>query len=156
MLKLILQPAVMEEKMEKSCGTIPYTIKGKEIYYLLIKTKNNGYCGFPKGHVENNESELETASRETFEETSIRVVINQEFRYEIAYKINNGINKTVVYYLASFQDQSPKRNSNFEDFEYLLLPFDNARHALTFESTKKMLENVNEFLLANILKASHL
>jgi len=41
--------------IEKSCGTIPYTINNGTIYYLLVKAKDDGYCGFPKGHVEANE-----------------------------------------------------------------------------------------------------
>ena len=140
--------------IEKSCGTIPYTAKEKTIHYLLVKTKDNGYCGFPKGHVEKNESEMETAFRETFEETSIQAVIHQEFRREISYKLHNGTQKTVVYYLASFQNQFPKRNNHFEDFEYLLLPFDKAYQELTFENTKQMLKEANEFLATRIEKAS--
>ena len=137
--------------MEKSCGTIPYTIKGKTIYYLLVKTKDDGYCGFPKGHVEKDESETETALRETLEETSIQVSIHQNFRYAITYEMNNGIRKNVAYYLASFQNQSPKRYNDFEDFEYLLLPFDKAYQELTFENTKEMLKSANEFLETCIL-----
>ena len=36
--------------LEKSCGTIPYTINNGTIHYLLVKAKDDGYCGFPKGH----------------------------------------------------------------------------------------------------------
>lgn len=94
--------------VEKSCGTIPYTLRNGTVYYLLIKSKDDGYCGFPKGHVESDESEEETAIRETLEETSICVLINSSFRYEISYQMNNGNEKMVVYYLANFQHQSPK------------------------------------------------
>ncbi len=132
--------------VEKSCGTIPYTIKDEIIYYLLIKTKDKGYCGFPKGHVESGEDEEETAFRETMEETSIHVYINSEFRYEMSYQTNNGNQKTVVYFLANFQNQQPKRNKNFEDFDYLILPFEKAYQELTFENTKRMLEVANDFL----------
>ncbi len=131
---------------EKSCGTIPYTDKDKTIYYLLVKAKGNGYCGFPKGHVENDESEIETALRETFEETSVRVEVNKDFRRETVYKMRNGVEKTVVYYLASFQDQIPERNSGFEDFEYMLLPFEQAYRELTFDSAKQILKDANDFL----------
>ena len=33
----------------------------------------NGECDFPKGHIENSESEYETATRELKEETNIEV-----------------------------------------------------------------------------------
>ena len=35
---------------------------------------------------------------------------------------------------------------NFEDFEYLLLPFDRALQELTFENERQMLRKANEFL----------
>lgn len=139
---------------EKSCGTIPYTIKDNSIYYLLVKTKNNNYCGFPKGHVERSESEEDTAFRETLEETSVSVAINGGFRREITYKLNSGNDKTVVYFLAYFRDQSPTRNGDFEDFEYLLLPFDDAYQALTFDNTKQILKEANEFLIDGTKNAS--
>ena len=55
--------------MEKSCGVVLYTYKLGKRNYLLIK-KDNIY-GFPKGHIEENETEKECAIRECFEETSI-------------------------------------------------------------------------------------
>ena len=108
---------------EKSCGTIPYTVKNGNIFYLLVRAKDDGYCGFPKGHVENGENEKETALRETLEETSLMPAIDDGFRYEISYRLRNGNKKNVVYFLADFGDQTPARNGNFEDFEYLILPF---------------------------------
>ena len=132
--------------LERSRGTIPYTIKDGTIHYLLIKAKDDGCCGFPKGHVEAGESEMETAFRETLEETSIQMSINSEFRYEISYQMDNGNQKSVVYFLANFQDQTPKRNRDFEDFEYLMLPFAEAYGKLTFENTKLMLKAANDFL----------
>ena len=140
--------------IEKSCGTIPYTINNGIIYYLLVKAKDDGYCGFPKGHVEVNESEEETALRETREETSVNVQIHSNFRYEISYPMDNGNTKTVVYFLAKFQNQTPKRNKDFEDFMYLLHPFDYALQELTFENAKQMLKSANDFLTDTILKAS--
>ena len=140
--------------LEKSCGTIPYTISNGIVYYLLIKAKNDGYCGFPKGHVEKNESEEETALRETLEETSIHTQINSAFRYEISYQMRNGNTKTVTYFLAKFQNQTPKRNKNFENFSYLILPFEEAYQQLTFENTKQILKEVNIFLTGTAPQAS--
>ena len=142
--------------LEKSCGTIPYTVKNGTIYYLLIKAKDDGYCGFPKGHVEANESEEETALRETLEETSIHVQINSAFRYEMSYQMEKGNTKTVVYFLAKFQNQTPKRNEYFEDFEYLILPFKKAHRQLTFENAKQMLKEANDFLMVAVPQASRI
>lgn len=135
--------------LERSCGTIPYTIKNGNILYLLIKAKDDGYCGFPKGHIENGETETETAIRETLEETSVRVKLNSGFRHEISYRMKNGNLKSVVYFLASFQNEIPKRNGDFEDFEYLLLPFEKAYQELTFDNTKQMLKMANDLLMSS-------
>ena len=135
---------------EKSCGTVPYIIKDGKIYYLLVKSKYNGQCGFPKGHVEEGESETETAFRETFEETSLEVTVNREFRYEMSYPMNNGNTKTAVYFIGKLHGGEAKRNGSFEDFEYLLLDFEEAYKALTFDNTKLMLEKANGFLIENI------
>ena len=55
-------------KHEKSCGCI--IIEDKKV--LLIK-QTNGVWGFPKGHVEENETELQTAEREVKEETGLDI-----------------------------------------------------------------------------------
>ena len=135
---------------EKSCGTIPYTVKDGIVYYLLIKTKRNGNCGFPKGHVEAGENEIETAYRETVEETSVTPDINGDFRYEMSYTLNNGNLKTVVFFPADFRDQIPKHNEGFEHYDYLILPFEEAYQRLTFANSKIMLKKADEYLMKTL------
>jgi 8-oxo-dGTP pyrophosphatase MutT (NUDIX family) len=131
---------------EKSCGTIPYTIIDGVIRYLLIRSKITGMCSFPKGHTENGESETDTALRETLEETSLRVNINPEIRFEISYTLSNRNIKTVVYFPAHFSDQIPQRNGNFEDYEYMLLPYNDAYTSLSYSSLKQILSSTNDIL----------
>ena len=59
---------------EKSCGAIVFTLENGEIKYLLVE-EMSGCHSFPKGHVENNETEEETALREIKEETNLEVDI---------------------------------------------------------------------------------
>ena len=49
---------------EKSCGGIVYRKFHGNTEILLIKHVKSGYWSFPKGHVENGETEEETAKRE--------------------------------------------------------------------------------------------
>ena len=53
----------MELKKEKSCGCV--IIENNKV--LLILQQNDAYWGFPKGHVENGETEIQTAKREVKE-----------------------------------------------------------------------------------------
>ena len=55
-------------KYEKSCGAIIFD-KDK----ILVIQQKEGHWGFPKGHVEEGETEVETAIREIKEETNLDV-----------------------------------------------------------------------------------
>ena len=112
--------------------------------------KTGEYCAFPKGHVEPGESEAETAARETWEETSLTPMLDTDFRYEMTYKLHNGNEKTVVYFLADFGNQVPKRNGAFEKFDYLILPFTEAYQSISFENARQMLASANDYLLEKL------
>lgn len=132
--------------LERSCGTIPYTVKNGQILYLLVQAKDDGYCGFPKGHMEGKETEIETAFRETWEEASVKPRIDPAFRYEITYHMRNGNDKTVVYFPGNIGYQTPSHNPGFERFRYHLLPFEKAFAMLTFDNAKEMLKAANDYL----------
>lgn len=70
---------------EKSCGGIVYRKFHGNTEILLIKHIKSGYWSFPKGHVENSETEEETAKREIKEETGIDVYIDSGFRETVTY-----------------------------------------------------------------------
>ena len=124
-------------------------MKNNELLYLLIKD-NKGICGFPKGHKESGETEIQTALRETWEETSIKPELVNGFRTEIRYKLENGNDKICIFYLGDFSNQIPKSNETFERFDFLILPFLDAYEMLSFPDTKLLLEQANEYLENNM------
>lgn len=85
---------------EKSCGAIVFRKFHGNIEILLIKHVNSGHWSFPKGHVEKNETELETAHREIMEETGIDVILDPTFRETVSYSPKKDTQKVVVYFLA--------------------------------------------------------
>jgi 8-oxo-dGTP pyrophosphatase MutT (NUDIX family) len=67
---------------EKSCGAVLFT-GNKERNYVLVKSATNNSWGLPKGHVENNETEQETALREIMEETGVKANITRRCKKRV-------------------------------------------------------------------------
>ena len=81
-------------KYEKSCGAI--VVEDGKV--LLVK-HNAGHWDFPKGHVEEGETEFETAIREVKEETNIDIKIEKENKYISEYSPKENVMKTVIYFI---------------------------------------------------------
>lgn len=120
---------------EKSCGCIIL----HEEKVLIIK-QNNGDWGFPKGHMEENETEIETARREVKEETNIDVEIISDKKYTMEYYTDKGNLKQVVLFLAYPKNFDLKpQQSEIDIIKWVsietalnLLTFDNSKKALTY------------------------
>ena len=89
-------------KKEKSCGAIVFRIKNATFQFLVLKMQL-GHFSFPKGHVENQETEEETALREIKEETNLEVKLDTGFKETITYSPFEGIIKDVVFFVALYQ-----------------------------------------------------
>lgn len=130
-------------KSEKSCGIILY-IEKKE--YLIIRHVA-GHWDFPKGHVENNETEEETALREIREETGLGATLFDGFRESVNYLVRGRIPKEVVYFMGRpSSDQVVMQPEEVAD--YAFLPYTQARLRLSFESNRKLLDKAQNFAIA--------
>ena len=119
-------------KQIKSCGCIVIN-DGK---VLLIK-QHQGFYGFPKGHMEKNETEIETALRETKEETGIDAIIDKEKRFEISYYTRKNNFKTVVYFLAHPKNIEIKIQED-EILEAKWVPIELAEDVITYDNLKEL------------------
>ena len=101
---------------EKSCGAVVFTKTGNDIKYLLVQNLD-GIYGFPKGHMESDETEAETALREVFEETNIEIELIDGFRKIDEYSVpkKDDVIKQVVHFLGEFQNQNVIYQSEFKD-----------------------------------------
>src|SRR5690606_14434222 len=72
---------------ENSCGVIIYRDR-LDTQYLVVKSKANGHWGFPKGHIEGTETEIDAARREVKEETGLDVLIHEGFKTSMEYIIS--------------------------------------------------------------------
>ncbi len=129
---------------EKSCGAVLYTKVDGERRYLLIKNRSL-HAGFPKGHVEYGESEMETVRREILEETGLDVEVVDGFRHSYDYKVRFFINKTAVYFLAYFGDQTIVPQEG-EVLDYWIVPLEEGLEHLGFEQDRKILRDADEYL----------
>ena len=131
---------------EKSCGAVVFTKIDNCIKYLLIQNLT-GIYGFPKGHVEDGESEIQTALREVFEEVGIKVELINGFRTEDEHLIPHKENtmKKIVYFLGEYSNQDfsyqKEELSNAE-----LVDYETALTLFQFESSKRILKEANDFL----------
>lgn len=127
----------MNLKKEKSCGCI--IIKDKKV--LLVYEKNRNFWGFPKGHMEDGETEIETALREVKEEVGLDVEIDKKRRYTLNYVIGNEIDKTTVLYIAKAKDgKIIMQESEIENIKWC--SFEEALNMLTFDDWKDMFKKV--------------
>ena len=132
-------------KFEKSCGAVVVTKIDNKIKYLIIKSIE-GIYGFPKGHMELDEVEEETALREILEETGIKVKLINGFRYKVNYEIKDkNIYKEVIYFLGEYSNQEiVYQKEELSDAE--LMDFPTAFSVLQYDDSKAVLKAANDYL----------
>ena len=133
-------------KRERSAGAIVF-IKEKEPIYLLLHYEE-GHWDFPKGHIEEKETDTETVKREVGEETGIKdIEIIPNFKEKIQYFFKfkkELISKEVVFYLAKTNTKQVKLS--FEHIGFKWLTYDKAIEQLTYKNAKEILKKANDFL----------
>jgi 8-oxo-dGTP pyrophosphatase MutT (NUDIX family) len=109
-----------------------------------------GHWDFPKGHVEEGESEEQTARREIGEETGISSLeFVPGFRERISYSFRCAgglVPKHVIFFLAKTEAQEVRISGEHMGFEWL--GYDDAKKRLTFGNARKLLEKAESRLLA--------
>ena len=133
--------------IEKSCGAVVYTIINNQIKYLLIQNHKGTY-GFPKGHMENNETEIETALREVKEEVGVNVTLIEGFKVNDEYILTKKENtlKQVVYFLGVYSNQEYTYQKE-ELSNAFLVSYEEAINLLQFENLKRILKSANDYLM---------
>lgn len=126
---------------EKTCGSIVYIVKNCIKHYLLVEN-DSGHIGFPKGHVEYGESEIDTARREVFEETGLKINIDPKTRQEYTYTTKTGIIKNCVYFYSEFKEELIKLQSE-EIVRCWLVPYEEAYMLLNYPQDKVIFQKAD-------------
>jgi len=131
---------------ERSAGAVVFTEGPGGRRYLLLQ--NARRWDFPKGNVEEGESELQTVLREVGEETGLNnIVIVPRFRRVIEYfyrRNGKNIHKQVVYLLARTKDSRVKISFEHQGFGWF--PFSAAVKRVSYDNSKMTLAEADKFL----------
>lgn len=142
---------------QKSAGCVIYREENGKRYYLLLEARsissNKTLWGFPKGHIEKGEIPIQTALRETREESGVVPEVHPGFRKTIKYffKAKSLINKEVIYFLGKAAKKDVK--ISHEHINYRWLEFQEAKKLLKFRNSRSVLEDAEKFLSGSRIKA---
>lgn len=133
--------------IEITSGAVVYRKNNGEIEYLLLESQNKGhFWGFPKGHVEGNETLEDTAKREIKEETQLVLPIDTSFHVYTEYDLPNGNRKQMTLYTADLT-QSEDIHLQAEEIKNCgWFNYADARERLTYDNLKQLLDQVNDHL----------
>ncbi len=113
--------------------------------FLVVKDRAHNNWGFPKGHVEQGESLIQAATRETKEEVGISdLKIYDGFEEKITYKLSDGREKEVTYFLAEAKNKDVTLNDELTDYAWLLTY--EAIGRVTFVDTALLVDKARNFL----------
>lgn len=129
--------------MEHSYGIIPLRRRDRLWETLLVKHRK-GHWAFPKGHQDPDETPQETASRELYEETGLRVTRLfplEPLKEFYIYKLEGGlIEKSVTYFLAEVEGEVRLQTEEIETFSWVSLQ--EAARLATFPEAKKLVHQL--------------
>lgn len=135
-------------RQEVCAGAVVFSPAAAGVRYLLIHD-SHGNWGFPKGHVEGNESHLETAMRELREETGVDDVVAHGPITEIDWTFRNRrvlIHKRCRYFLMETSRTEVRPQSEEGIRECRWCAYDDAEGMLTFENTRAVLADANRIV----------
>lgn len=130
-------------KEEKSCGAVIFREEERREYLVIHSVK--GHWSLCKGHVEKNETEHETATREIREETGLSVEYVENFREVIRYSPYEDCMKDVVFFLGKVSGGTLTCQEE-EVAEAKFLPYEAALARLTHESDREILQKAEKRL----------
>ncbi len=134
-------------EFEHSYGVIPLRMHHGQWQIFLVQHQK-GHWACPKGHPEKNETPLEAATRELFEETQLtikRLIIQDpiEEKYQF-FKADVLVHKTCTYYIAEVMGSVKLQKEELKNGLWLAL--EEAKAKVTFIEAQALLDQVSTLL----------
>lgn len=140
------------ERQEKSFGFVVVNKTKENLLFLIIQNVGSEDWCFPKGLPLKNENPIDTASRELEEETGIKnisILPKLKFTDNYKFELNNIlVNKKVLFFVCFSKDLRVNIQKN-EVKDYMWGDFKQVLERLKFDSQKKILIKVNNYILNN-------
>lgn len=140
---------------KRSAGAVVYREENGELKFLILKYRF-GHWDFPKGSIEEGESELDTVKREIAEETGFeQVKIIEGFKEKIGYYYRakgNLVYKTVTYFLAETKHKEVKLSQ--EHVDYAWISVDEALKYIKHKNSISILNKAYRFLKNKVKERS--
>ena len=125
----------------KKAGCILLNKSNKTIA-LVYREKQNDFS-FPKGHLEENESLIECAIRETAEETKRNcLILEKDPIYIQKYSTPSEEDVELYYFLA--EDIGPSDNNSSDTHPTIWVPFEEVEEKLTYQSLKEVWQSIKD------------
>ncbi|PZV99885.1 bis(5'-nucleosyl)-tetraphosphatase [Metamycoplasma auris] len=132
----------------KSCGAVVLHNIESKLYVLLVQ-QIAGHWIFPKGRVEDSESEEETAIREVKEETNVDIEILPGFKEKVNYSPFFNVTKDVIYFLGKPKNfELKKQIGEIEIVEWVKVD-EALKNRITHDQNKEVLEKAINFYINN-------
>ena len=146
----------MEEAQDYSIGVIPVFKSEQEPLFCLVR-HSAGHWGFPKGHPDEGETEEQTALRELREETGVDdIELDSAHVFSEHYSLDERYphaskrygKKNVKYFLGFSRSMAAAPEAEFasEILGVEWLPYAQARERITYEESKRLLDEVHRHL----------
>jgi bis(5'-nucleosidyl)-tetraphosphatase len=140
-------------KFEQSAGVVLYKIAASQEPEYLVLHYVPGHWDFPKGKIEAGETLVQTALRETKEETGLDATIDDAFQQKISYffKDRSGqlVNKEVIFFVGTTTGTDVTLSREHVGYQWLTL--DAALNQLTFQNAKQLLRLADQYIRTNHL-----
>ncbi len=138
----------MATKERTACGFVLVRDRKGVIEYLSLTNAKRDEPGLPKGHADAGETEMETALRETYEETALDdLKVLGDFRRTLRYKAKRTgktYDKRVVYFAA--RARSGKIELSKEHSQYAWLPLGAMLDTMPHANLRRVIRDAALFL----------